>query len=100
MYTLIDKPADTPLNDPMTDVTLDLRSLRADGAKVECSFVTREGRVVRGEIEKTFFEEFSTAPAQPLSPQRRQRIVADNAAYLAEQAEKQLRLGHRTVTIS
>jgi hypothetical protein len=80
-------------------VQLDLKSLRADGARVECTFVTGEGRLVRGEIEKSFFEEFATVPAQTLTPVKQQRIVADNAAYLAEQAERQLRLGHRTVTI-
>jgi hypothetical protein len=84
---------------PTPHVTLDLRSLRADGGRVECTFVTPDGQAVRGAIEKSFFEEFLTQPKQILSPMHTQRIVSDNAAYLAAEAERQLRLGHRNVTI-
>lgn len=80
-------------------VTLDLRSLRADGGRVECTFVTAEGQAVQGAIEKSFFEEFLTQPKQVLSPVHTQRIVSDNAAYLASEAERQLRMGHRNITI-
>lgn len=80
-------------------VTLDIRSLRADGGRVECTFVTAEGQVVQGAIEKSFFDEFATQPRQTLSPMHTQRIVADNAAYLASEAERQLRMGHRNITI-
>lgn len=80
-------------------VTLDLRSLRADSGRVECTFVTAQGQAVKGAIEKSFFEEFLTQPKQVLSPVHTQRIVSDNAAYLAAEAERQLRMGHRNITI-
>lgn len=83
----------------MSSVKLDLKSLRADGARVECTFVTPEGRAVRGAIEKSFFEEFLTEPKQVLSPIRTQRIVSDNESYLSAEAERQLRMGHRNITI-
>lgn len=80
-------------------VKLDLRSLQADGGRVECTFVTPDGKAVRGAIEKSFFDEFLTQPAQTLSPVRTQRIVAENEAYLVGEAERQLRMGHRNITI-
>lgn len=80
-------------------MTLDLRTLRADGGRVECTFVTAEGQTVKGAIEKSFFEEFLTQPQQVLSPVHTQRIVTDNTAYLTAEAERQLRMGHSNITI-
>lgn len=79
---------------------LNLAALNADGASVEVTFTTGNGQVVKGSIENSFFEEFAPTPTHTLSPARRARIVQDNADWLANEAERQLRMGAQHVVIS
>lgn len=80
--------------------TLNLTTLKADDARVEVSFTVGNGEVIKGSIENSFFQEFISAPNQQLSPARRQRIVAENAAWLTAEADRQLRMGHTQITIA
>lgn len=80
--------------------TLNLTTLKADDARVEVSFTVGNGQVVKGSIENSFFQEFVSSPAQQLSPARRQRIVEENATWLAAEADRQLRMGHTQITIA
>lgn len=84
----------------MSNLRLDLSSLRADGGRVEVSFTAPNGKTVRGAIEQSFFEDFMGQPNPRLTPQHTQRIVADNQAWLAAEAERQLNLGYREITIA
>jgi hypothetical protein len=77
-----------------------LDSLRlADGGKVVCRVTAPDGTVLEGVIEKSFFDEFSTAPGQVLTPVRQGRIVSDNLDYIEGEADKQWRLGSRELVI-
>lgn len=84
----------------MNKLRLDISSLRADGARVEVSFTTPNGQQVKGAIEQSFFEDFMGQPNPQLTQAHKQRIVSDNEAWLATEAERQLELGYREITIA
>lgn len=83
----------------MAQLKLDLTSLKPTAGRVECSFVTPQGTVVKGAIEESFFQDFLSQPTPKLSVIHQQRILADNQTWLVAEAERQLRLGHTSVII-
>ncbi|MFZ2587339.1 MAG: hypothetical protein WAZ18_04375 [Alphaproteobacteria bacterium] len=79
---------------------LNLAALNATDAHVEVSFTTGNGEIVKGSIENSFFDEFVAQPNQKLSAAKRQRILNDNVPFLIAEADRQLRLGHKHITIA
>ena len=89
-----------------------LETLRqADDGHVECHVATPDGKVLKGVIEQSFFEEFMTAqpPVAPamrdaqvakrVDEARHQRIVRDNLTYLEKEFDKQWRMGGRVFVL-
>ncbi len=72
----------------------------AEGHVVECRFATPDGAVVRGVIEKAFFEDFMGMPDPKLSLAQRSRIIQDNIDYFEREAARQWSMGKRDLVIS
>jgi|GEM_PF-2109236 len=76
-----------------------LNSIReADGGSVEYMVQTQSGEKVRGTIENAFFQEFKVIN-QDMTGQRKERIAVENADYIEEMANRQIRIGLPEVTI-
>ncbi len=76
-----------------------LNSIReADGGSVEYMVQTQSGEKVRGTIENAFFQEFKVTN-QDMTGQRKERIAVENADYIEEMANRQIRIGLPEVTI-
>lgn len=76
-----------------------LNSIReADGGAVEYVVQTQTGEKVRGVIEDAFFQEFKVTN-QSMTGQRKERIAVENADYIEEMANRQIRIGLGEVII-